>query len=446
MPRCGRDHGSLRRCSPCSSSSSRSPLSASRPLRRRRCSEGACGPVAKRFASFISTTIDSTNAEAHRLAAAGRAGSLVDRGRSPDGGARPARAQLGFRARQSLCDASSSPSPRRPPAASAGELCRGARRAATWRQACFCREVGAISRLKWPNDVLIDGAKFAGHPARDRTHDADATDYAWRSAAASISRMRPRARPIRSPRLRPWVSAATPGSGSGGAARRVSLTWLGIWDEGRGFDAIRAAWLARAARLGSADRLRISRTADIARALSKAWRDDGALILALAGWQPKRTIHAGEVQARGRDEARSKFDHSSDLVLLPLGGIGEIGMNCYCYGVGPADDREWLMVDLGVKFGDETEPGIDVVLPDLASSRANARRSPASSSPMRMRIIWAPCPGCGRDCACPSTARPSRPRSLANKLKEAGLDEEVPVHVKPLGGRVSRSVPSVSNM
>ena len=40
--------------------------------------------------------------------------------------------------------------------------------------------------------------------------------------------------------------------------------------------------------------------------------------------------------------AKKKFDHSNDLVFLPLGGTGEIGMNCYCYGVGPTGDRQWL--------------------------------------------------------------------------------------------------------
>ena len=33
--------------------------------------------------------------------------------------------------------------------------------------------------------------------------------------------------------------------------------------------------------------------------------------------------------------AKKKNPHAKDLVLLPLGGTGEIGMNCYCYGVGP---------------------------------------------------------------------------------------------------------------
>jgi len=53
-------------------------------------------------------------------------------------------------------------------------------------------------------------------------------------------------------------------------------------------------------------------------------------------------------------------------VFLALGGIGEIGMNCYLYGLGPVDDRHWLMVDLGITFPEgENDPGIDVILPDL---------------------------------------------------------------------------------
>jgi ribonuclease J len=46
--------------------------------------------------------------------------------------------------------------------------------------------------------------------------------------------------------------------------------------------------------------------------------------------------------------------------------VGEIGMNCYLYGLGPAEAREWLMVDLGITFPEgENDPGIDVILPDL---------------------------------------------------------------------------------
>ncbi|HRK19148.1 MAG TPA: ribonuclease J [Hyphomicrobiaceae bacterium] len=62
-----------------------------------------------------------------------------------------------------------------------------------------------------------------------------------------------------------------------------------------------------------------------------------------------------------------KGGHSgaSELVFAALGGIGEIGMNCYLYGSGPADARQWLMVDLGITFPEgEFDPGVDVILPD----------------------------------------------------------------------------------
>lgn len=55
----------------------------------------------------------------------------------------------------------------------------------------------------------------------------------------------------------------------------------------------------------------------------------------------------------------------TELVFVALGGIGEIGMNVYLYGLGPERARRWLMVDLGVTFPHEAEPGVDVVLPDL---------------------------------------------------------------------------------
>jgi len=54
-----------------------------------------------------------------------------------------------------------------------------------------------------------------------------------------------------------------------------------------------------------------------------------------------------------------------EIVFTALGGLGEIGMNVYLYGIGPAEARRWLMVDLGLTFPGETEPGVDVVLPDL---------------------------------------------------------------------------------
>ena len=50
---------------------------------------------------------------------------------------------------------------------------------------------------------------------------------------------------------------------------------------------------------------------------------------------------------------------------MPLGGVGEIGMNFALYGFGPASKREWIVVDVGVTFPDATLPGVDLVLPDI---------------------------------------------------------------------------------
>ena len=55
----------------------------------------------------------------------------------------------------------------------------------------------------------------------------------------------------------------------------------------------------------------------------------------------------------------------NELVFLPLGGVGEIGMNLGVYGYGPEDNRQWLIVDLGVSFGGPELPGVDLVMPDI---------------------------------------------------------------------------------
>ena len=55
-----------------------------------------------------------------------------------------------------------------------------------------------------------------------------------------------------------------------------------------------------------------------------------------------------------------------DFVFAPLGGVGEIGMNCALYGFGPPRKRQWIVVDLGVSFGSAETPGVDLIMPDLS--------------------------------------------------------------------------------
>ncbi|MBO6636473.1 MAG: ribonuclease J [Roseitalea sp.] len=55
----------------------------------------------------------------------------------------------------------------------------------------------------------------------------------------------------------------------------------------------------------------------------------------------------------------------TELVFVPLGGVGEIGMNFALYGYGPKERRQWLVVDCGVTFPGPDLPGVDLVLPDI---------------------------------------------------------------------------------
>lgn len=51
-----------------------------------------------------------------------------------------------------------------------------------------------------------------------------------------------------------------------------------------------------------------------------------------------------------------------ELVFVPLGGVGEIGMNMAAYGFGPERSRKWIVVDCGVSFGGPELPGIELIM------------------------------------------------------------------------------------
>jgi len=50
-----------------------------------------------------------------------------------------------------------------------------------------------------------------------------------------------------------------------------------------------------------------------------------------------------------------------ELLFLPLGGSGEIGLNCNLYHY----EGKWIMVDCGIGFTKEI-PGVDVIVPDIS--------------------------------------------------------------------------------
>ncbi len=61
---------------------------------------------------------------------------------------------------------------------------------------------------------------------------------------------------------------------------------------------------------------------------------------------------------------------TDELVFLPLGGVGEIGMTLALYGFGTPSHKQWIMVDCGVTFPGPDLPGVDLVLADISFIKA----------------------------------------------------------------------------
>jgi len=132
-----------------------------------------------------------------------------------------------------------------------------------------------------------------------------------------------------------------------------------------------------------------------------------------------------------------KKSKSDELVFLPLGGSNEIGMNFNLYGFGPAHDRKWIVVDLGVTFGDQTTPGVEIILPD-----------PSYIEPYAKDIIGIVLTHAHEDhlgavhwlwprLKAPVYATPFTAFLLREKLRDAGILDDVPITEVPLGGKFS---------
>lgn len=59
-------------------------------------------------------------------------------------------------------------------------------------------------------------------------------------------------------------------------------------------------------------------------------------------------------------------DGHDELLFVPLGGLGEIGMNLALYGFGRKGRIKWLMVDCGVAFAGPDLAGVDLIVPDVS--------------------------------------------------------------------------------
>lgn len=127
-----------------------------------------------------------------------------------------------------------------------------------------------------------------------------------------------------------------------------------------------------------------------------------------------------------------------ELVFLPLGGSGEIGMNLNAYGYGPPDARKWIIVDIGVTFGrEDTTPGVDLILPDpsyLEEQRENILGIVLTHAHEdhigALGWLWP-------RLKAPVWATPFTAALVREKLRENGILEKVPLTEIPLKGKLT---------
>ena len=128
---------------------------------------------------------------------------------------------------------------------------------------------------------------------------------------------------------------------------------------------------------------------------------------------------------------------SDELIFLPLGGSNEIGMNLNLYGFGAEGQQDWIMVDLGITFGDDRQPGIDVITPDptFIADRKNRLLGIVLTHGHEDHIgavahLWPLLEA-------PIYATPFTAELVKGKLKEKGIWEEVDFHVIELGSKLT---------
>jgi ribonuclease J len=121
-----------------------------------------------------------------------------------------------------------------------------------------------------------------------------------------------------------------------------------------------------------------------------------------------------------------------ELIFAPLGGCREIGMNLNAYGYGPPRKRRWIVVDVGVTFGDDSTPGVDLIMPDplYLSDHADQIEAIILTHAHEDHIgaigwLWP-------RLRAPIYATPFTAYLVAEKLRERGIDPEEHLHILQL--------------
>jgi ribonuclease J len=121
-----------------------------------------------------------------------------------------------------------------------------------------------------------------------------------------------------------------------------------------------------------------------------------------------------------------------ELLFVPLGGSGEIGMNLNLYGC----RGKWVMVDLGMTFAGPNYPGVDLVLPDPKFIEDHAKDLLGIVLTHGHEDHIGAIPYLAAELGVPLYATPFTAGLIRHKLQEEGLEREVKLHVIPMGGEI----------
>jgi ribonuclease J len=113
-----------------------------------------------------------------------------------------------------------------------------------------------------------------------------------------------------------------------------------------------------------------------------------------------------------------------DLLFIPLGGSGEIGMNFNLYHY----QGKWLIVDCGAGFADDYLPGVDMIVPDarfihtirddiIGMVITHAHEDHQGAIP----YVW-------EEIGCPIYTTPFTAAFIKAKLREMGITTAIPIH------------------
>lgn len=148
---------------------------------------------------------------------------------------------------------------------------------------------GAAIACKWPNDVLVDGAKVAGILLESRTGRAGLVDWVIVGTGINVASHPPLA-DYAATSLQAHGAAGDAGTCLAAYLRHLDR-WYAAW-RAHGFSGIRTAWLDRAWRLGQSIKVRLGDK--VVEGRFDTLDASGALVLTESGGAA-RTITAGDV-------------------------------------------------------------------------------------------------------------------------------------------------------